>query len=77
MSPKADAVFAAALELPEEERLELADRLLETLPPERQAEVEKVWAEEAERRLRDLREGRASTRPWSEVRDSLLNRVKS
>jgi putative addiction module component (TIGR02574 family) len=76
MSAKVDSIFAAAMELSDDERMELADRLFFSVAPERQAEIDKAWAEEAERRLHELRAGKVKSVPWEEVRDSILNRVK-
>jgi putative addiction module component (TIGR02574 family) len=76
MSAKIDTVFAAAMELSEDERIELADRLFTSVTSERQEEVDRLWAEEAERRLQSLRDGTAKSVPWEQVRDSLLNRAQ-
>ena len=76
MSPKADNVFAAAMELSEDERIELADRLFFSVTPERQAEIDRLWAKEAERRLQSLRDGTAKSVPWDQLRDELLTRAE-
>jgi putative addiction module component (TIGR02574 family) len=76
MNAKVDTVFAAAMELSEDERIDLADRLFFSVTPERQEEIDRLWTEEAERRLQSLRDGTAKSVPWEQVRDSLLNRVQ-
>jgi hypothetical protein len=38
---------------------------------ERDAEVEELWAEEAERRWREIESGAVETIPWEEVREKL------
>ena len=48
-----DEVFLAALALPEETRVELADRLYESLE-EGDVELERLWAREAEDRISAL-----------------------
>lgn len=71
-----EQLAAAALSRPERERAELAERLLDSLPPEPAAdEDEEVdwndhppgYREEIMRRLDDLRSGREEGVPWEEV----------
>lgn len=63
-------VLAAALSLDRKQRAQLAHRLIvsldegEELP---EAEWEAAWVQESERRLQDLREGKAKEIPASEV----------
>ena len=52
MTKSAAALFDEAMKLSEDDRHELADRLLFTLSPERQVEIDRAWAEEVERRVR-------------------------
>ena len=52
-----DSVFAAAMTLSEDERAELADRLLGSVSPEREADIDRAWADEAERRMQAVRRG--------------------
>jgi putative addiction module component (TIGR02574 family) len=52
-----DDVFEAAMKLPEADRAELAERLLETLDQARRQEIDAAWADEAERRLTALDHG--------------------
>jgi hypothetical protein len=65
MQSPSEAVFEAALKLPESERLTLVSRLLETMPPE-DATIsldDASLAEELEHRFAD-REGSV---PWSDL----------
>jgi putative addiction module component (TIGR02574 family) len=57
-----------AKSLSEADRAELAGRLLETLHGEPDEDVEAAWAEEIERRVRQLDAGEVKTIPWEEVR---------
>ena len=50
-----------------EERAELAQRLLASLDDAPASEIEKLWIEEAERRLREFREGKTKGIPAEEV----------
>jgi putative addiction module component (TIGR02574 family) len=64
-------LFREASELPEADRAELAGRLLETLHGEPDEDVEAAWAEEIERRVRQIDAGEVKTIPWEEVRTRL------
>jgi hypothetical protein len=59
MSPGFKEVASQALELPDRERVRLAQMLTTSLEPECEtvADVEAVWMEEAQRRLNELRDG--------------------
>lgn len=52
-----DDITQQALNLDLEERAKLAERLLESLDGLTQAEVEKLWLDEAERRVQEYRSG--------------------
>ena len=67
METKLDEVITAALQLTIEERAQLAGRLLLSLDEPSEAEVERLWLEEAERRLKEFREGRVRGIPADEV----------
>jgi putative addiction module component (TIGR02574 family) len=75
MSNEAEAIFNAAMQLPDEERVDLADRLYYSLSGEYQAEADRAWAEEIDRRAKEIDDGRATLVPWEEVRDRLLKRA--
>lgn len=64
-----------ASELPEADRAELAGRLLETLQGEPDEGVEAAWAEEVERRVRQIDSGEVSTISWEQVRAKLYARL--
>ena len=64
-----------ASELPEADRAELAGRLLETLEGEPDEGVEAAWAEEVERRVRQIDSGEVKTIPWEQVRANLYARL--
>lgn len=68
-------LFREASQLPETERAELAGRLLETLQGEADQDVEVAWAEEIERRVRQIDTGEVKTIPWAEVRAKLHARL--
>ena len=53
-----DEILKAALSLPPGERAMLADHLLASLDGPNQKEIDAAWAEEAERRMREIDEGK-------------------
>ena len=52
--------------LPIDMKLELIDRLLESISPTKK-EVEEAWKVEAERRIEEVRSGKVKTIPMEEV----------
>ena len=79
-----EELLHAALDLPPKARAMLASRLIESLngsePTEldssEQAKIDAVWAEEIERRIRDIDEGRVELIPGEEVMAKLRSRIK-
>ena len=67
METKFDDISTAALQLSVEERAQLAGSLLLSLDEPSESEVERLWLEEAEHRLKEFREGRVSGIPADEV----------
>ena len=62
-----DAVFDAALSLPDERRAVLVKRLLDSLEDQIPQDIEEAWIKEAERRLQAYREGKIEAIPAEEV----------
>lgn len=73
MSAQAERILDEALSLPEQDRTELALRLLDSVG-EPADEVEKAWIEEAKRRLAEIQRGDVQTVPWSEARARIFAR---
>lgn len=75
------ALMNAALALSKVERVELIERLMESLAPgEKELSEElwnEAWADEAERRLDRLAAGGGATIPAEQVHDALLRRFKA
>lgn len=72
---KAEAILQEALALDESERAELAGRLLESIDPPAEAEVEAAWGDEVRRRVAKIDAGQAKLVPWEEVREELVRRL--
>jgi putative addiction module component (TIGR02574 family) len=68
MNPQNQAVFDAALALPEEERALLAERLLETLSPETNDQTDDELAAELDRRFAEYQRDPSVAVPWSEIK---------
>jgi putative addiction module component (TIGR02574 family) len=60
-----------ALSLPADVRLRLVDALLESLNLPVEPEIDRLWANEAERRVAQLEAGTARTVPAAEVLEKL------
>ncbi len=68
-------LFREASDLPEIERAQLTGMLLDSLESDRDAGIEAAWAEEVERRIRQIDSGEVKTIPWEEVRAKLYARL--
>jgi putative addiction module component (TIGR02574 family) len=62
-----DRVIDEALSLPSNVRLSLVERLLTSLNLPIDKEINRLWAEEAERRVSQIEEGKAKVVPGEEV----------
>jgi putative addiction module component (TIGR02574 family) len=67
-------VYAAAAELPEQDRATLAGLLLTSLGAEPDPGVEAAWAEEIRKRCDEVDSGAVRTVSWDEVRGQLFRR---
>lgn len=67
MGRKLKDIATEALELPISARAELAKQLLNSLEDISEEENEMLWAEEAERRYREYKEGNIKAIPAEEV----------
>lgn len=75
MSTNLDQLTADAMKLPIRERVQLAQRLVETLDDVVEPETEALWFAEAERRLEEMRSGKVegieSDEAFSSAREAL------
>ena len=69
-------ILNAALSLPPEARAMLVDRLVRSFDEPNQEEIDAAWAKEAERRSRDLDEGRLEAIDGELVLQRLRSRYK-
>jgi putative addiction module component (TIGR02574 family) len=68
MAMNESALLEQVLSLPEHDRAEFAVRLLESLDPGGQADVDEAWVAEIERRCAAVDAGTLSTSDWKDVR---------
>lgn len=73
MSHTLDETRRIAFELPDGERFELANSLLDSVSSD--CGLDEAWNEEAERRVEDLEAGTAVTYSWEEVETNLRARL--
>jgi putative addiction module component (TIGR02574 family) len=68
MSDRSQAVFDAAMALPEDERWLLVERLLETLPPPPDEDMtEEKFVAELDRRAAEIAQDPSLAIPWKDV----------
>jgi len=67
MSTITNKVFEEALSLPSDERVSLVEKLLMSLNLPIQAEIDRLWVEEAERRVSQIETGEVELIPGDEV----------
>lgn len=67
MKPNQPTVEDQAAQLPHQARARLALRLIESLEPGRDEDVDELWLDEAERRLRDYDRGVTQARDADEA----------
>jgi putative addiction module component (TIGR02574 family) len=63
----AKKVFEEALSLPAEARVNLVEKLLTSLNSPTQPEIDRLWAEEAERRIAQIDKGEVALVPGKKV----------
>jgi len=73
MATELRQLFREALELTDSDRATLAGLLIESLETEVDPDVERAWAEEAERRWQEVESGKVRTIPWEEVKAKLMS----
>jgi putative addiction module component (TIGR02574 family) len=71
MARSVSDLFLEASDLEEKERAALAGLLLESLETDPEPDVESAWAQEVERRLRQIDAGEVELVPWEDVKKRL------
>ena len=68
MEAETQELLSRAMHLPEEQRAELAARLIESIDGPAEENVEEAWGREIKRRLDALESGLTRPVPWEEAR---------
>lgn len=68
-------ILSGVLSLPDEERADIAVRLIESLDDGADARVDEAWAAEIERRCAALDAGKAVTSDWEDVRRRIESQI--
>ena len=76
MAKLAEDIIKAAVKLPQKDRVRVVERLLNTLEPEAEQDVDAAWAAEIERRSREIKEGTVRLLPWKAVRSRARKRAR-
>lgn len=71
-----EEIINAALALPPDTRAMLAEHLLESLDADDQKRIDELWAEEAERRDKEIEDGVVTPIPGEEVMNRLRARYR-
>ena len=77
MASKIEELESKILELPIDSRAILAERILASLDELSPEEIEKLWIDEAERRLNEVRSGDVKTIPAQTVLNRLRSKLKN
>lgn len=72
MSTAIEDILAQALQMPSKDRALIAERLITSLDPETDWEVEIAWQQEVQRRIEQIDKGEVVCIPWEQV----LNRLR-
>jgi len=75
MATRLQAIEALVMRLGPKSRAKLAERLILSLDTPMEAELESLWAEEAERRVDELRKGLVTERPASMVLRTIRRQI--
>ena len=76
MTVLAQKLADEALLLPREDRAELVEKLLQSLNVPTQTEIDRLWIEEAEKRVKDYEEGKIKSIDGEEVIKEIRDRLE-
>jgi len=76
MTALAEKIYNEVLDLPNDERLSLIDKILHVKSVPTATDIEKVWLEESHKRLADIRVGKTQTVPGEMVFQEIKERFQ-
>ncbi len=77
MNNGVESILTQALQMHPSERAIIAERLLASLEPETDWEVELAWQHEAQRRLAELDRGEVACIPWEQALQQLRGNFRA
>jgi len=77
MISKQEEIIEQAMTLPPDTRALLADKLLHSLDSPTREEIDRLWAEEAERRVQQIKNGEVEPIPGEEVFKEIRKTITS
>jgi putative addiction module component (TIGR02574 family) len=75
MDTQAKQILQTALTLPADDRVEIAESLIQSLDEQTAAEIDAAWAEEIKRRIESIDKGRVQLIPAEEVMREMRERL--
>lgn len=72
----ADKVYDKALSLPADARIGLVERLLSSLNLPTQPDIDRLWADEAERRITQMDQGKVKLIPGEKVFEQIRRKYQ-
>jgi putative addiction module component (TIGR02574 family) len=75
MTQAAKDIVNAAIQLPEDERVEIVEQLLVSLEAETDEDADAAWAAEVERRSSEIKQGVVRPVSWEDVKSRARKRV--
>jgi len=76
MTGPAKKIINAAINLPENDRLQIIEELLASLEPDTDKDVDAAWQAEIERRSREIKQGVGRPDPWAVVKAQARKQVR-
>jgi putative addiction module component (TIGR02574 family) len=73
---RAEKLIDEATRLSQADRIRLLERILATLDGEPDSGAAEAWAQEIERRSREIEQGLVQPLPWSEVREAAARKAR-
>ena len=71
MGIKTEELIANALQMPEKERATIAKKLITSLDPHCEKDIEILWQKEVQQRISDIDNGQVNCIPWEDVQGRL------
>jgi putative addiction module component (TIGR02574 family) len=76
MSDALDQITLELLSLPATSRAHIAQKLIESLDEGEDENADALWAEEAERRCKEVDEGKVQMLDWDEVLEEIRRKIR-